>query len=85
LEVEVSMIVMRHRTFQSGRRVYWGLRDAGRSREQLHQQAEDFINTIGADKVVSVTGEVGFFGVTVWYREEAEGGPQQAKLVMAEL
>jgi hypothetical protein len=43
-----------------------------RKRESIRQRAEEFINEIGVDKVVSVTEHAPSFGpfsVVVWYRE----------------
>ena len=43
-----------------------------RKRESIRQRAEEFINDIGADNVVSVTEHatsLGPFSVVVWYRE----------------
>ena len=44
-----------------------------RSRERIRQQAEAFINEIGADNVVSVTEHaptLGPFSVVVWWHRE---------------
>jgi hypothetical protein len=44
-----------------------------RRREKIRQQAEEFINGIGADNVVSVTEHaptLGPFFVVVWWRRE---------------
>jgi hypothetical protein len=44
-----------------------------RRREQIRQQAEEFINGIGADKVVAVTEDaptLGPFSVVVWWRRD---------------
>jgi alpha-D-ribose 1-methylphosphonate 5-triphosphate diphosphatase PhnM len=43
-----------------------------RKRESIRQRAEEFINEIGVDNVVSVTEHaptLGPFSVVVWYRE----------------
>ena len=80
------MLVMKHKMFQLPRpRLYWTTRAIVEDRERLRGQVEDFINRIGAAKVVSVTEDfLTGFAITVWYREEVEGKSQPAKDVMAE-
>ena len=72
----MARVVMRHRSFVSRRRFYWSHRDLNENREEIRDEAEAFINIIGAENVASVVEHsmVGVpFCVVVWYRvEEAE-------------
>jgi len=83
------MLVMKHKRFrlQLRPRFYWSIRALLEDHERLRGQVEDFINAVGAAKVVSVSEgfAYGCFEVIVWYREEAEGKTQPVKDVMAEL
>lgn len=68
-----SRVLMKHKAFV-GRMIYWRgtLRP---NRERIRQEAEDFINQMGADKVVSVAEHamtLGPFSVVVWYREDGQ-------------
>jgi len=58
-----------------GPTVYWSFRSLNASREKVRQQAQDFINGIGVDQVVSVTEHamtMGPFSVVIWYRVSDE-------------
>jgi hypothetical protein len=77
----MARVVMRHRSFFTRRRFYWSHRDLNENREEIRDEAEAFINRIGAENVVSVvehsmTGAT--FCVVVWYRvEESAAEPSQ--------
>ena len=62
--------MMRHKAFVG--RPYW-FRSVNESLETIREQAEAFINVIGAENVVSVAEHAtsGLFSVVVWYRIEA--------------
>jgi hypothetical protein len=67
---KANMLVLKHKSFQPGRRIWWSKRDIIEGHERLREEAENFINSsIGADKVVSVTERL--HEVTVWYRDDA--------------
>jgi hypothetical protein len=62
--------LMRHKAFV-GPTMYWNARPLNENRERIRDQAEAFINEIGAENVVSVTEHamtMGPFSVVVWYR-----------------
>jgi hypothetical protein len=62
---------MRHKAFV-GPTFYWNFRSLNANREVIREQAEAFINLIGAENVVSVAEHamsIGPFSVAVWYRE----------------
>jgi len=66
-------VIMCHKTFV-GPTMYWNFRSLNENREVIREEAEAFINMIGAEKVVSVTEHAmssGPFTVVVWYRVEA--------------
>ena len=62
--------MMRHKAFVG--RPYW-FRSVNESLETIREQAEAFINVIGAENVVSVAEHAtsGLYSVVVWYRVEA--------------
>lgn len=80
------MLVMKHKTFRAGPAlgIFWTERGLFRSREGLREEAESFINAMGAENVVSLTEEVlrEVLMVTVWYREEAGGKSQSSRSLM---
>jgi hypothetical protein len=84
-----AVLVLKHKTFRAGPKlgIFWTERGLFRSRERLREQAEEFVNEIGAGNVVSVTEEVlrGGLMVTVWYREGIDGSAQPSKTVMDEI
>ncbi len=49
----MATVVMRHKSFV-GPTTYWNFRSLDENRENIRAQAEDFINTIGVENVVSV-------------------------------
>jgi len=62
--------LMRHKAFV-GPTFYFNFRGLNANREKIREQAEDFINEIGSENVVSVTEHAmswGPFSVVVWYR-----------------
>ena len=63
-------LLMRHKAFVGA--PYW-FRTVNDSLERIRGQAEEFINLIGAENVVSVAEHArgGHFSVVVWYRVEA--------------
>ncbi len=83
------MLLLKHKTFRAGPKFgfYWTERSLWRSRERIREQAEDYINAMGAEKVVSVTEEIlrEFLMVTVWYREEADSKNRPSEDVMDDL
>jgi hypothetical protein len=63
-------MVMQHRAFV-GPTLYFNFRGLRANRETIREQAEAFINEIGAENVVSVAEHAmdwGPFSVVVWYR-----------------
>jgi hypothetical protein len=67
-----GILVMKHKTFV-GPTFYW-TGSLAANRERIRDQAQEFINRIGADKIVSVAEHamtIGPFSVVVWYRDEA--------------
>ena len=73
------MLVMKHKTFEDHKFSM----SRSKSRERAREAAESFINSIGAEKVLSVSEESEPSSVTVWYREE--GDPRPRKDVMPEV
>ncbi len=74
----MATAVMRHKSFVSPT-TYWNFRSLNENRENIRAQAEDFINTIGVENVVSVAEHAmstGPFSVVVWYRAE-EAAPDE--------
>jgi hypothetical protein len=65
---------VRHKTFVGPIMYWWGSLNS--NREKYRKQAEDFINGIGVENVLSVTEHAtsrGPFSVVVWYRvDESE-------------
>lgn len=74
------MLLLKHKTFRKGPWLgfYWTERSLSQGREKIREQAENYINEMGAEKVVSVTEEIlrEVLMVTVWYREEADSNSQ---------
>jgi len=77
----MANVVMRHRSFVTRRRFYWSRRDLNETLEVVRDEAEAFINRIGAENVVSVVEHsmVGApFCIVVWYRvEESAAEPSR--------
>lgn len=70
----MATLVMRHKAFV-GPIIYWNARSLIENRERIREQAQAFINDIGAERVVSVTEHAmtfGPFSVVVWYRAEED-------------
>jgi hypothetical protein len=66
---------MHHKTFVA-QPVSWNFRSHNEMREHLREEAQAFINQIGAEKVISVVELDTSFApheVVVWYRDEASG------------
>src|SRR6516165_10595834 len=66
----MANVIMRHKAFV-GPTAYWNFRSLNDNRELIREQAETFINMIGAENVVSVVEHptnLGPFTVVVWYR-----------------
>ncbi|MDG3007398.1 hypothetical protein [Paludisphaera mucosa] len=63
------MLTMKHKTLQSAMRWKWNVVQNMEGPEGARAQAEAFINSVGAEKVVSIAEDSRFFTVTVWYRE----------------
>jgi hypothetical protein len=66
-------LIMRHKAFV-GPPSFWNFRPANENFEKIREQAEAFINAIGAENVVSVTElapSYAPFSVVVWYRVDA--------------
>jgi len=74
------MLLMKHKSFTDRQPIsLFGSKDYERARDA----AARFINSIGAEKVGSVTQNCATTTVTVWYREE--GDSRTSKDVMREL
>jgi len=82
MDVMSSTLVMKHKNFRQQRWFFWGMRDFFQYRERMKEQVEDFINAIGAEKVVSITREE--LEIIVWYREEAGSQARTAKTIIDE-
>jgi len=73
------MLVLKHKSFVDK---HEGWFSAGFV-ERAWEEAERFINSIGAEKLVTVAEELEYNTVTVWYREEDDTRP--SKEAMPEL
>jgi hypothetical protein len=69
-------LIMRHKAFV-GPPSWWNFRPPNENYETIRERAEAFINTIGAENIVSVTEHAltssAPFSVVVWYRVDAAG------------
>ena len=74
------MLVMKHKSFEDPQVLTLS---RSKSIERVREAAESFINSIGAEKVVSVTEGLEASVVTVWFRDG--GYIPSSKDVMPEL
>ncbi len=73
----MNMSVMKHKCFQDQDARFFLSISRSKSHERVREAAESFINSIGAEKVVSVTQDYFTSLVTVWYREEGDSLPSK--------
>jgi hypothetical protein len=79
---------LKHKVFRLDPRprFYWNIRDAYRDHERLRQNAEEFANELGAEKVVSVIESFGpEFAVVIWYRDEVVKKSRPIAAMMEEI
>ena len=71
----MNLLVLKHKLFKETDIRWYNPRDA--HIERLRGEAERFINSIGAEKLVTVAEDSELMGVTVWYREEDDTRPSK--------